>query len=84
MLFKKGDFFEVSGKKQYNVIYSDEDIFICCPIAYGGFDHQKSEQKRVVWLREATVFSNKGNLEDKYWIRKIDAYECANLGAEEL
>ncbi|MFT9496334.1 hypothetical protein [Anaerosolibacter sp.] len=86
MLFQKGDFFEVSGKKHFKVIYADENIFICCPIHFGNYGRNipKGLHDRTLCLTSPAVFSNRSSLEGKYWIKKIDAYECAEIEVPEL
>lgn len=78
MLFKTGDFFEVSGKIKYKVIYADEEIFIACPVLEGGWNPTKKEYDKFECLDDATVYKNQGSIEEKYWVKKIDAFECVN------
>ena len=69
MLFKQGDIFEMSGGKHHKVLFANDDFFICCPIA-------KDDGRRgnIVCINHPETYSNKGNLEEKYWIKKISPY----------
>jgi len=78
MMFQVGDMFEKHGEAQYIVIFANDNYFVCVP----------------VWLRDGEVplfgvnhpeaYDNTGSLDEKYWIRKIDAYAGIYSDAKEL
>jgi hypothetical protein len=78
MLFKKGDVFEKHGKGHYHVIFANDDFFICCPV------HLMQGEVPQFWVNHPETYSNKGSLEDKYWIKKIDAYAGIYSEGKEL
>ena len=69
MLFKQGDIFEMTGKRDYKVLYATEEFFICCPIA-------KDDGRRgnIICINYPETFSNEGTLEEKYWVKKKNPY----------
>lgn len=77
MKFNKGDFFEISGKEQYKVIFADEEIFVFCPVVKSAIStSSKLVGHPVVNLNVAKVSSNKEeDLKNMYWIKKIGAYK---------
>jgi hypothetical protein len=83
MLFEAGDIFEVSGARCYKVIIATADFFICCPIVQR-VDRTKEpyEAIPVVDINQPQTFSNEGSLEEFYWIKKIDAYDCINAESD--
>jgi hypothetical protein len=72
MMFQAGDYFEVSGKGIYKVIAANKEYFICCPVWKSSLD----EIGTVLCLEKPLLISNKGNLEELYWIKKIDTIIC--------
>ncbi|WP_113671229.1 hypothetical protein [Vallitalea guaymasensis] len=76
-MFKVGDFFEVSGRRKFKVIFADEEMFICLPLHH-------SPGIGLIAVDKPMIFSNRGNLEDKYWIRKIAVQEHKPFSLKEL
>jgi len=65
MLFQKGDWYEVAGGRSGEVFYADEEIFVARDLNQtcgGTFDHLSFEMR---------IYSNKGDPEGLYWVRKI-------------
>ena len=75
MLFTVGDMFEVAGSKQYKVLLATEDYFICCKCTPEGENNLSGSYPAFIDIREVKTYSNKGNLESKYWVKRIDTYD---------
>jgi hypothetical protein len=68
MLFKKDECFERSGGTRYKVVYADAEKFVYAP-------YKPCAGKRgwfYLGITELTICSNVGNIEELYWIRKIN------------
>jgi len=78
-IFEAGDMFEISGGEHMKVISVTDDYFVCCPVV-----QSSGLEVAMVNLSSPATYSNKGGLEDKYWIKRVDTYECTYPRAKEL
>jgi len=68
-LFEKGDMFELAGKSDYKVIFANDDYFVCCPVS------QATKERGVEFLTHLPeIYSNKGLLHEKYWVKRLEPY----------
>lgn len=76
MFFNKGEWYEVSGGNPNEVVYADEDVFICRAT-------HNSPVCGLILTNDLKMFSNKTiDYKGKYWIKKIpcpEAYQTAEV-----